>query len=160
MNNLSMRGKHKSNSKPDKILFTHPKHQMCRGNKGHANPWCYVRLAPDGNDFDEFIMHRMEEATMMRDRLKTAPLNREHGVAIGFHAIWQMKLKYCFGATCFSKKQCDKLRQARYLPTFLSKMGINRTTATTAVQHGPTSLGGMNVMIHFETEQAVGNTPN
>jgi hypothetical protein len=40
-----------------------------------------VRLAPDGNDFDEF-QHRMEEATMMRDRLKTAPLNREH-VAIG-----------------------------------------------------------------------------
>jgi hypothetical protein len=40
-----------------------------------------VRLAPGGNDFDEF-MHRMEEATTMRDRLKTAPLNREH-VAIG-----------------------------------------------------------------------------
>jgi hypothetical protein len=36
----------------------------------------------------------MEEATMMRDRLKTAPLNREH-VAIGFRAIRQMKLKYC-----------------------------------------------------------------
>jgi hypothetical protein len=50
----------------------------------------------------------------MRDRLKTAPLNREH-VAIGFRAIWQMKLKYCLGATCFSKKQHDKL-QARYLP--------------------------------------------
>jgi hypothetical protein len=36
-----------------------------------------VRLVPKGNDFDEF-QHRMEEATMMRDRLKTAPLNREH----------------------------------------------------------------------------------
>jgi hypothetical protein len=69
-----------------------------------------VRLAPDGNDHDEF-MHRIAEATSMRDRLKTAPLNREH-VAIGFRAIWQMKLKYCLGATCFSKKQCDKL-QAR-----------------------------------------------
>ena len=42
-----------------------------------------VRLAPDGNDFDEF-QHRMEEATKrMRDRLKTTPLNREH-VAFGF----------------------------------------------------------------------------
>ena len=35
-----------------------------------------VRLAPDGNDFDEF-QHRMEEATTIRDCLKTAPLNRE-----------------------------------------------------------------------------------
>jgi hypothetical protein len=41
---------------------------------------------------------------------------------------------------------------------FLSKMlGINRTTAPTAVRHGPTSLGGMNV-IHLETEQAVEHT--
>jgi hypothetical protein len=64
-----------------------------------------VHLTPNGsNDFDEY-KHRMEEATMMRDRLKeTAPLNREH-VAIGIRAIWQMKLKYCLGATCFSKKQ-------------------------------------------------------
>jgi hypothetical protein len=35
-------------------------------------------------------------------------------------------------------------------------MGINRTTAT-AVRHGRTSLGGMNV-IHLETEQAVEHT--
>jgi hypothetical protein len=48
--------------------------------------------------------------------------------------------------------------QARYLPTFLSKMGmINRTTAT-AVQHGPTSLGGSLNGIHLETEQAVEHT--
>ena len=70
--------------------------------------------------------HRLEEATKMRDHLKTAPLNRENVAILGFRAIWQMKLKYCLGATCFTKKQCDKL-QARFLPTFLSKMGINRT---------------------------------
>ena len=63
-----------------------------------------------------------------------------------------MKLKYCLGSTCFTKKNCDKL-QARFLPTFLSKMGINRTTAT-AVRHGPASLGGMQVP-NLETEQAV-----
>jgi hypothetical protein len=114
-----------------------------------------ICLAPDGNDFDEF-KHRMEEATMMRDRLKTAQLNREH-VAIGFRAIWQMKLKYRLGATCFSKKKQGYKLQARYLPTFLSKrMGINRTTAT-AVRHGPTSLGSMNV-IYLETEEAVEHT--
>jgi hypothetical protein len=45
-----------------------------------------VRLAPDGNDSDEF-KYRMEEATLMSDQqLKTAPLNREH-VGIGFRAI-------------------------------------------------------------------------
>jgi hypothetical protein len=54
-----------------------------------------------------------------------------------------------------SRKQCNKI-QARYLPTFLSKMGINRTTAT-AVRHGPISLGGMN-LIHLKTEQAVEHT--
>jgi hypothetical protein len=46
----------------------------------------------------------------MRDRLKTAPLKK---------AIWQMKLKYCLGATCFSKKQCDTL-QARPIPSVIS----------------------------------------
>jgi hypothetical protein len=35
-------------------------------------------------------------------------------------------------------------------------MGINRTTAT-EVRHGPTSLGGMNVL-YLETEQAVEQT--
>jgi hypothetical protein len=86
-----------------------------------------VRLTPDGNDNNEFN-HRMTEATTMRDRLKHAPLNREH-VGVGFRSIWKMKLQYPIGATCFTHKQCNKL-QARYLPTFLSKMGINRTTAT------------------------------
>jgi hypothetical protein len=83
-----------------------------------------VRLAPDGgNDHDEF-KHRMEEATLMRDRLKTAHSTKSM-LPIVFRAISQMRLKYCLGATCFSKKQCDKLQQeARYLPTFLSKMCI------------------------------------
>jgi hypothetical protein len=86
----------------------------------------------------------MEEATLIHSRLKKiAPLNQEQ-VGIGFRALWQMKLKYPIGATCFTKKLCANI-QARYLPTFLSKMGIKRTTAT-AVRHGPTSLGGMNVI--------------
>jgi hypothetical protein len=109
-----------------------------------------VRLAPNGNDLDEF-KYRMDEATTMRDRLKVAPLYREH-VGIGFRAIWRMKLQYPLGATCFSRKQCNKI-QARYLPTFLYKMGINRTTST-AVRHGPHTLGGMDIF-HLETEQAV-----
>jgi hypothetical protein len=109
-----------------------------------------VRLAPNGNDNDEFN-HRMTKATKMRDRLKLAPLNREH-VGVGFCSIWKMKLQYPLGATCFTHKQCNRL-QARYLPTFISKMGINRTTAT-AVRHGPHALGGMEIF-HLETEQAV-----
>ena len=66
-----------------------------------------------------------------------------------------MKMQYPLGATCFTKKQCDKI-QARYLPTFMSKMGINRTTVT-AVRHGPLSLGGMD-LFNLETEQAVEHT--
>jgi hypothetical protein len=97
-----------------------------------------IRLAPDGNENKEF-KYRMNEATVMRDRLKGAPLNREQ-VGIGFRAIWRMKMQYPIGVTCFTHKQCTKL-QARYLPTFLSHMGINKTTAC-AVRHGLQSLGG------------------
>jgi hypothetical protein len=109
-----------------------------------------VCLAPDGNENEEYN-HQMREATTMRGHLKRAPLNREQ-VGIGFRLVWKMKLQYPIGATCFTHKQCNKL-QARYLPAFLSEMGINCTTAT-AVQHGPSSLGGMEVF-HLETEQAV-----
>jgi hypothetical protein len=112
-----------------------------------------VRIAPDGNEQEEY-KHRMNEATIMRDRLKGAPLNREQ-VGIGFRAIWKMKMQYPIGSTCFTSKQCTKI-QARYLPTFLSRMGINKTTAC-AVRHGPQSLGGMDVF-HLETEQAVQHT--
>jgi hypothetical protein len=86
-----------------------------------------VRLAPDGNENKEYN-HRMNEATILRDRLNLAPLNREQA-GIGFCSIWKMKLQCPIGATCFTQKQCNKL-QARYLPAFLSRMGINRTTAT------------------------------
>ena len=63
-----------------------------------------------------------------------------------------MKLQYPIGTMCFTCKQCTKI-QLRYLPTFLSKMGINCTMAT-AVRHGPQSLGGMDIF-HLEMEQAV-----
>jgi hypothetical protein len=61
-----------------------------------------VRLAPDGNETEEF-KYWLNEATTMRDRLKCAPLHREH-VGIGFRAIWKMKLQYPIGATCFTHK--------------------------------------------------------
>ena len=64
-------------------------------------------------------------------------------------------IQYPLGATYFTAKQCQKL-QAVYLPSFLSKMGINQTTAT-AVCHGPTSLGGLNIF-HLKTEQGVMQT--
>ena len=109
-----------------------------------------VRLAPDGNDHDEFS-YRIQQATKMQQRVAAAPLGREY-VGIGFRAIWQMMIQYPLGATCFTVQQCAKI-QAKYLPTFLSKMGINRMTAT-AVRHGPTYLGGMETF-HLETEQGV-----
>ena len=112
-----------------------------------------VRLAPDGNDFDEFN-YRLEQSTKMKQRLKMAPLNREQ-VGIGFRSIWKMMIQYPLGATCFTKKQCTKL-QARYLPTFLSKQGINCMTAS-AVRHGPQTLGGMDIF-NLETEQGVQHT--
>lgn len=65
-------------------------------------------------------------------------------------------IQYPLGAsTCFNDKQCHQL-QTKYLPYALSKMGINRTTAT-AVRHGPSRYGGMEV-VNLETEQGVIHT--
>jgi hypothetical protein len=112
-----------------------------------------VRLTPDGNDNDEFA-YRIQQASTMNKRVAAAPLGREH-IGIGFRAIWRMMIQYPLGATCFTKKQCNSL-QAKYLPTFLSKMGINRTTSK-AVRHGPPHLGGMEIY-DLNTEQGVIHT--
>jgi hypothetical protein len=47
-----------------------------------------VRLAPDGNDNDEYS-YRTQQANKMTQRLKEAPLSREH-IGVGFRAIWRM----------------------------------------------------------------------
>jgi len=86
-----------------------------------------VQLAPDGSEGTEYSYH-LDQATKIWQRLKATPLGREH-ICISFNAIWKMMIKYPLGATCFTKKQCSKI-QGRYLPVFLSKMGINQMTAT------------------------------
>ena len=90
----------------------------------------------------------------MKQCLCPAPVGRSHAY-VSFQSIWKAMIQYPLGATCFTAKQCQKL-QAVYLPSFLSKMGINRTTAT-AVCHGPINLGGLNIF-HLETEQGVMQT--
>ena len=64
-------------------------------------------------------------------------------------------IQYPLGATCFTSKQCQTI-QAKYMPTFLSQMGINWATVT-ALWHGPLHLGGFNVF-NLETEQGVMKT--
>jgi hypothetical protein len=111
-----------------------------------------IRLALDGNDNNEFAYH-LQQATKMHQHIKTAPLGREY-IWIGFRAIWQMMIQYPLGATCLTVQQCAKI-QAKYLPTFLSKMGINLNyMTTTAVRHRPRYLGGMQ-NFHPETKQGI-----
>jgi hypothetical protein len=109
-----------------------------------------VRLAPDGNENMEHS-YRIIQARKMGQRIRAAPLGREH-IVTGFRAIWKAMIQYPLGATCFNSQQCHQL-QTKYLPYFLSKMGINRTTAT-AVRHGPACYGGLEVF-NLETEQGV-----
>ena len=109
-----------------------------------------VRLAPDGNDKDEF-QYRLQQASIIKQRLHKAPLGREH-THIGFQSIWRAMIQYPLGVTCFTSQQCKQI-QSKYLLTFLSKMGINRTTATT-ICHGPLHLGGFDIF-NLETEQGV-----
>ena len=66
-----------------------------------------------------------------------------------------MIIQYPLDATCFSEQQCDRI-QSKYLPTFLSRMGINRSMAT-AVRHGPLDFGGVDIF-SLGTEQGIQHT--
>jgi hypothetical protein len=74
--------------------------------------------------------------------MQKAPLNKESTV-IGFRLITRQKMESTLSITCFDDKQCDAI-QSTYLPTFLSKMGINQKTART-VRSGPARYSGMAV---------------
>jgi hypothetical protein len=85
-----------------------------------------VRLAPrNGSDKTEYE-YRLAEATKLRPRLLRAPLNRK-SMRKGFTTMILQKFSYPLGATCFTEKECNSI-QAKFLPTVLSKMGINRST--------------------------------
>jgi hypothetical protein len=86
-----------------------------------------ICLAPDGNENMEHC-YRIIQARKMGQRIRAAPLGREH-IVTGFRAIWKAMIQYPLGATCLNSQQCHQL-QTKYLPYFLSKMGINWTTAT------------------------------
>jgi hypothetical protein len=51
------------------------------------------------------------------------------------------KFSYPLGATCFTEKECNSI-QAKFLPTVLSKMGINRSTPR-EVCSGPSLYASM-----------------
>jgi hypothetical protein len=102
--------------------------------------------------------------------MQKAPPNKESTV-IGFQLITHQKMESTLPITCFDDKQCDAI-QSMYLPTFLSKMGINQKT-TRAVRSGPARYSGMAVpkmrfnqgaganklMIgHLQKDDTVGNT--
>jgi hypothetical protein len=79
-----------------------------------------ICLSPNSNDTHEF-QYRLQQATQMKQKIAAVPLGCEH-IGVSFQSIWQMMIQYPLGTTCFTIKQCSKL-QARYLPTFLSKIG-------------------------------------
>ncbi len=53
------------------------------------------------------------------------------------------KFGYPLGATCFKEEECLEI-QCKFLPTVLSKMGINQSTPAT-VCSGPAMFAGMEV---------------
>jgi hypothetical protein len=110
-----------------------------------------ARLAPSGSDDKEFLYQKQEDIKL-RKRMLQAPLNRESTV-IGFRSIAQEKMEHALPTTCFTDKQCEAI-QNTYLPTFLSKMGINKSTQT-EVRVGPAIYTGMKVP-EVRTTQAAG----
>jgi hypothetical protein len=101
-----------------------------------------VRLAPNGSDKTE-CEYRLAEATKLQPCLLRAPLNRE-STRKGFTTMILQKFSYPLGATCFTEKECNSI-QAKFLPTVLSKMGINRSTPR-EVHSGPSLYAGMVVL--------------
>jgi hypothetical protein len=112
-----------------------------------------VRLAPVGNNNEE-LDHRVDAGRKLRGRLKRAPLNRE-STRIGLFAVAHQKVGYPLPATCFNHDECKKI-QRTYMPTFLSKMGINRNSAA-AFRSGPLHYGGMDIPEIETTQGASGN---
>jgi hypothetical protein len=106
----------------------HPE-QLRRVSTAEGQRILGVHLTPDGGTEKTKHAYRLIQACKMGQRMiRAAPLGREH-IVVGFRSIWKMMIQYPLGVTCFSDKQCQQL-QTKYLPYFLSKMGINRTTAT------------------------------
>jgi len=112
-----------------------------------------MRLAPLGTDNDEFE-HRKSLGQKMRKRMMRAPLNRE-STRIGFFSIAQQQIGHTLPVTCFSQDQCSKI-QSTYLPTFLSKMGINKNSAT-EMRSGPLLYGGMAIPEIWTSQGSGGN---
>jgi hypothetical protein len=86
-----------------------------------------VQLAPSGDDKTEY-QYQLNEATKLWTKLLRAPLNEE-STQQGFTTMILQKFGYPLGAMCFSEKECNSI-QAKYMPTVLSKMGINWSTPT------------------------------
>jgi hypothetical protein len=86
-----------------------------------------VWLAPSGDDKTEYQFW-LQEAIKLWPWLLRAPLNRE-STRTGLSTMIIQKFGYPLGAMCFTEKECNSI-QAKYMPTVLSKMGINRSTQT------------------------------
>lgn len=97
-----------------------------------------ARLCPAGSDKAE-LAHRIDHGKKLRQRLQKAPTNKEE-TRIGF-GMYRQAVEYVLPTTCFTQPECLKI-QRTFLPTFLSKMGIRRSTAE-AIRSGPLRFGGM-----------------
>jgi hypothetical protein len=100
-----------------------------------------VRLAPDGNDHDEYTF-RLTQAQALKHRLSSAHLTREQA-NIGFQSLWRPAIGYPLPITSFTPKHCQKI-QSQYMPQFSTQMGLNRHTPN-AIKYGPLRYGGMNL---------------
>jgi hypothetical protein len=100
-----------------------------------------VCLAPTRNNKTEYE-YCLKEATKLQPRLLHTPMNRE-STRTGFTTMILQKFKYPLGATCFSEKECSSIL-SKFLPSVLSKMGINCSTPT-EVCLGPMSFASMEV---------------
>ena len=71
------------------------------------------------------------------------PLTRTE-VYTAFCAMWSPAIHYLLAITSFTKVQCTQLQTA-YIGTFLSKIGIVRTTAHPLIIFGPSYHSGLDL---------------
>ena len=96
-------------------------------------------LAPDGNNVADLRV-LCSKGKAMSTNIAASHLQREE-VSIAYKMMLRPAMKYSLSCTTLSHPECDMVDRS-YLPTLLSRMGINKCTKRLLL-FGPPSLGAL-----------------
>ena len=100
-----------------------------------------VWTSPSGSMSKQFktTSEKLRDIIINRNAANISSIEASLLIPIYIHT----KLRYIFASTSFSEEQCANLEKI-YLPTIISKMGMNRKTAI-PILHGSHKFGGQQI---------------